>query len=111
MGGIIILASILIPTILFADILNVYVILMIVTTLWLGFVGFMDDYIKVFKKNKKGLAGTLKILGQVGLGLIVGLTLYLSKDVIIREKTELKVASVQHLPKKTESSRHVEKYM
>jgi len=104
MGGIIILASILIPTILFADILNVYVILMIVTTLWLGFVGFMDDYIKVFRKNKKGLAGTLKILGQVGLGLIVGLTLYLSKDVIIREKTELRVESVQHLPKKTESS-------
>jgi phospho-N-acetylmuramoyl-pentapeptide-transferase len=104
MGGIIILASILIPTILFADILNVYVILMIVTTLWLGFVGFMDDYIKVFKKNKKGLAGTLKILGQVGLGLIVGLTLYLSKDVIIREKTEVKIAAVQHLPKKTEST-------
>lgn len=104
MGGIIIIASILIPTILFADILNVYVILMIVTTVWLGFVGFIDDYIKVFKKNKKGLAGTLKILGQVGLGLIVGLTLYLSKDVIIREKTELKVASMQHLPKTTESS-------
>jgi phospho-N-acetylmuramoyl-pentapeptide-transferase len=104
MGGIIILASILIPTILFADILNVYVILMIVTTLWLGFVGFMDDYIKVFKKNKKGLAGTLKILGQVGLGLIVGLTLYLSKDVVIREKSEFKVASVQHLPKKTETT-------
>jgi phospho-N-acetylmuramoyl-pentapeptide-transferase len=104
MGGIIILASILIPTILFADILNVYVILMIVTTLWLGFVGFMDDYIKVFKKNKKGLAGTLKILGQVGLGLIIGVTLYVSKDVVIREKSELKVVSVQHLPKKTETS-------
>ena len=104
MGGIIILASILIPTILFADILNVYVILMIVTTIWLGFVGFMDDYIKVFRKNKKGLAGTFKILGQVVLGLIVGITLYLSKDVVIREKTELKIASVHHLPKKTEST-------
>jgi phospho-N-acetylmuramoyl-pentapeptide-transferase len=104
MGGIIILASILIPTLLFADILNVYVILMVVTTVWLGFVGFADDYIKVFRKNKKGLAGTLKILGQVGLGLIVGLTLYLSKDVIVREKTELKVATMQHLPRKTEST-------
>jgi len=104
MGGIIILASILIPTLLFADILNVYVILMIVTTVWLGFVGFMDDYIKVFKKNKKGLAGTLKILGQVVLGLIVGLTLYASKDVVIREKKELKVSTVRHLPKSTEST-------
>jgi phospho-N-acetylmuramoyl-pentapeptide-transferase len=77
---------------------------MIVTTIWLGFVGFMDDYIKVFRKNKKGLAGTFKILGQVVLGLIVGITLYLSKDVVIREKTELKVASIHHLPKKTEST-------
>jgi phospho-N-acetylmuramoyl-pentapeptide-transferase len=104
MGGIIILASILIPTILFADVLNVYVILMIVTTIWLGFVGFMDDYIKVFRKNKKGLAGTLKILGQVVLGLIVGLTLYTSRDVVIREKKEIKSASVKHLPKTTEST-------
>jgi phospho-N-acetylmuramoyl-pentapeptide-transferase len=86
MGGIIIIASIVIPTILFGDLLNVYVILMLVTTLWLGFVGFMDDYIKVFKKNKQGLAGKTKILGQVGLGLIVGLTLYLSDSVVIREK-------------------------
>lgn len=97
MGGIIILASIVIPTLLFADILNVYVILMLITTLWLGFVGFADDYIKVFKKNKEGLAGRLKILGQVALGLIVGLTLFLSKDVVIREKVELrpdKIATV-----------------
>ncbi len=97
MGGIIILASIVIPTLLFADILNVYVILMLITTLWLGFVGFADDYIKVFKKNKEGLAGRLKILGQVALGLIVGLTLFLSKDVVIREKIELrpdKIATV-----------------
>ncbi len=90
MGGIIILASIVIPTLLFADILNVYVILMLITTLWLGFVGFADDYIKVFKKNKEGLAGRLKILGQVALGLIVGLTLFLNKDVVIREKVELR---------------------
>jgi phospho-N-acetylmuramoyl-pentapeptide-transferase len=86
MGGVIIIASILIPTLLFADILNVYVILMIITTIWLGTIGFADDYIKVFKKNKEGLAGRVKILGQVGLGLIVGLTLYFSPDVIIREK-------------------------
>jgi phospho-N-acetylmuramoyl-pentapeptide-transferase len=104
MGGIIILASIVIPTLLFGDILNVYVVLMIVTTLWLGFVGFMDDYIKVFRKNKKGLAGILKIMGQVGLGLIVGLTLYLNKDVVIREKTELRIANEEHLKGKIENT-------
>jgi phospho-N-acetylmuramoyl-pentapeptide-transferase len=86
MGGIIILGSIIIPTLLFADILNVYVILMLITTVWLGFIGFLDDYIKTFKKNKEGLAGKFKIVGQVVLGLIVGLTLYLSDDVVIREK-------------------------
>ena len=84
MGGIIILSSILIPVLLFGDLENIYVILMIITTVWLGVVGFIDDYIKIFKKNKEGLAGRFKILGQVGLGLIVGLTLYLSNDVVIR---------------------------
>ena len=86
MGGIIILASILIPTLLFAQILNVYVILMIVTTLWLGTIGFIDDYIKVFKKDKEGLAGKFKILGQVGIGIIVGATLFFSEDVVIKER-------------------------
>jgi len=86
MGGIIIIASILIPVLLFGDLLNIYVILMLITTVWLGFVGFVDDYIKVFKKDKKGLAGRFKISGQVILGLIIGLTLYLSDDVIVREK-------------------------
>ncbi len=86
MGGIIILTSILIPTLLFGDLGNIYVILMLITTVWLGFVGFVDDYIKIFKKNKAGLAGRFKILGQVLLGLIVGLTLYLSDDVFIRER-------------------------
>ncbi len=86
MGGIIILGSIIIPTLLFADILNIYVALMLITTVWLGFIGFLDDYIKIFKKNKEGLAGKFKIIGQVVLGLIVGLTLYLSNDVVIREK-------------------------
>jgi len=85
MGGIIILASIIIPTLLFGDLGNVYVILMLVTTVWLGFVGFVDDYIKIFRKNKKGLAGKFKIMGQIILGLIVGITLYLSDDVLVRE--------------------------
>jgi len=88
MGGIIILGSIIIPTLLFADILNIYVILMIITTVWLGLIGFLDDYIKTFKKNKGGLAGKFKIVGQIGLGLIVGLTLYLSDDVVVREKVD-----------------------
>jgi phospho-N-acetylmuramoyl-pentapeptide-transferase len=89
MGGIIILASILIPTLLFGDLENIYVLLMILTTIWLGLVGFVDDYIKVFRKNKKGLTGRFKIMGQVLLGILVGLTLYLSKDVIVREKVLL----------------------
>ncbi len=89
MGGLIILTSILVPTLLFGDLSNIYVVLMIITTIWLGFVGFMDDYIKVFKKNKKGLAGQLKIAGQIVLGLIVGLTLYLHEDVVVREKVLL----------------------
>ncbi len=85
MGGVIILGSIIIPTLLFADVLNIYVFLMLITTAWLGFIGFLDDYIKTFKKNKKGLAGKFKIVGQIGLGLIVGMTLYLSDDVVVRE--------------------------
>ena len=89
MGGIIILASILIPTLMFADLGNTYVLLMILTTVWLGLVGFVDDYIKVFRKNKKGLTGKFKIMGQVLLGISVGLTLYLDKDVIVREKVLL----------------------
>jgi len=85
MGGIIILASIIIPTLLFGDLGNIYVILMLITTVWLGFVGFVDDYIKIFRKSKKGLAGKFKILGQIILGLIVGITLYLNDDVLVRE--------------------------
>ncbi len=89
MGGIIIILSIIIPTLLFAKLDNVYVILMIVTTLWLGLIGFVDDYIKIFKKNKAGLAGKFKILGQIILGLVVGVTLYVSDDAVIREITML----------------------
>lgn len=86
MGGIIILASIIIPVLLFANLTNIYIIMMLIATFWLGIIGFLDDYIKVFKKNKAGLRGKFKIVGQIGLGLIVGLTLYLSDDVIIRER-------------------------
>ncbi len=82
MGGIIILAAILIPTLLFARIMNVYIVLMLVSTVWLGLVGFLDDYIKVFKKNKEGLAGRFKIMGQIGLGIIVGTTMYFNDHVV-----------------------------
>ena len=86
MGGIIILSSILIPTLLFAQLDNVYVLLMLVTTVWLGTIGFIDDYIKVFKKDKEGLAGKFKIIGQVGIGIIVGCTLYFNEDVAVKER-------------------------
>ena len=89
MGGIIILLAILIPVLLFARLNNVYVQLMIVSTIWLGIIGFLDDYIKVFRKHKEGLHGKFKVIGQVGLGLIVGLTLCLHEDVVIREKASL----------------------
>jgi phospho-N-acetylmuramoyl-pentapeptide-transferase len=86
MGGLIILSAILIPTILFARLFNVYVIIMIVTTVWLGLIGYLDDYIKVFKKDKEGLAGRFKVLGQIGLGIIVGCTMYFNPYVVVREK-------------------------
>lgn len=86
MGGIIILASIIIPVLLFARLDNIYVILMLVSTVWLGLIGFADDYIKVFKKNKEGLAGRFKILGQVGIGIIVGATLYFDDAVLVKNR-------------------------
>src|SRR5450759_671364 len=89
MGGIIILASIIIPTLLFGKIGNVYIILMLITTIWLGLIGFLDDYIKVFKKNKEGLAGRFKLAGQIVLGIIVGLTLFFSSEVRIAEKVDV----------------------
>lgn len=85
MGGLIILAAILIPTLLFARINNVYILLIVISTIWLGLVGFLDDYIKVFKKNKEGLAGRFKILGQIGLGIIVGTVLYFNDNVKTRD--------------------------
>ena len=87
MGGLIILASIIIPTILFARLDNIYILLMLITTIWLGLIGFLDDYIKVFRKDKEGLAGKFKILGQVSLGIIVAGTLYFSDAVVVRERT------------------------
>jgi phospho-N-acetylmuramoyl-pentapeptide-transferase len=86
MGGLIIIAGILIPTLLFAKIFNVYIMLMIISTIWLGGLGFLDDYIKVFKKNKEGLQGKFKIIGQVGIGLIVGCVLYFHPEVVIKER-------------------------
>ena len=86
MGGLIILSAIVIPTLLFAQLHNVYILLMLLSTLWLGAIGFLDDYIKVFKKDKKGLAGKFKVLGQVGIGLIVGVTLYFHNGVVVRDR-------------------------
>ena len=89
MGGVIILASIIIPTLLFAKLGNVYIILMLITTTWLGLIGFLDDYIKIFKKHKEGLAGKFKIAGQIVLGIIVGLTLFFSNEVRTAEKVNV----------------------
>ncbi len=85
MGGLIIIAAIIFPTLLFAQVFNIYIILLIITIVGLGAIGFLDDYIKVFKKNKEGLAGRFKIVGQVAIGVIVGLTLYYHEDVVVRE--------------------------
>ena len=95
MGGIIIIVSILVPVILLCRIRNIYIILMIVTTLWLGFLGFMDDYIKIFKRNKEGLKGKYKIIGQVSIGFIVGLTLWLSPDAVVRENVQVQQQNLE----------------
>jgi phospho-N-acetylmuramoyl-pentapeptide-transferase len=93
MGGLIIILAIVLPTILFSIVGNIYVVLMLIATVWMGAIGFLDDYIKVFKKNKQGLRGIFKIFGQVGLGLIVGLTLYYNQEVVVRQ-----FASEQSIP-------------
>lgn len=85
MGGLMMIAAILIPTLLFANLNNIYIILLLISTVWLGLIGFLDDYIKVFRKNKEGLKGRFKIVGQIGIGIIVGATLYYNDDVVIRE--------------------------
>ena len=94
MGGIIIIIAIVLPVLFCARLENVYVLLMLITTLWLGALGFADDYIKVFKKNKEGMHGRFKIVGQVGLGLIVGLVLFMSPDVVIKENMEVRHGNV-----------------
>lgn len=105
MGGLIILAAILIPTLLFAKLDNIYIIILLITTVWMGLIGFLDDYIKVFKKDKKGLRGIFKVIGQIGLGIIVGSLLYFHPDVTIKEKATTieveqteEVAAIQKLP-------------
>ena len=87
MGGIIIILAMFVPVLLFGDLSNIYIQLMLISTLWLGFIGGLDDYIKVFRHNKEGLNGRFKIVGQVGLGIIVGTTMWLSDDIVIHEKT------------------------
>ncbi|MES2378021.1 MAG: phospho-N-acetylmuramoyl-pentapeptide-transferase [Bacteroidota bacterium] len=91
MGGLIIILGILVPTLLFAKLGNVYIIMMLITTVWLGAIGFLDDYIKIFKKNKEGLAGRFKIVGQVGLALIIGFIMYNNENVLIQQEVKLPV--------------------
>jgi len=98
MGGLIILAAILVPTLLLAKLDNIYIQLLLLTTVWMGLIGFLDDYIKVFKKNKEGLRGIFKVIGQIGLGVIVGAALYLHPDVVMKEE----------LPAQTDVSLHGE---
>jgi len=97
MGGIIIIGAILIPVFLLCKLSNIYVILLIFTTLWLGAIGFLDDYIKIFKKNKDGLSGKYKLIGQISLGIVIGTTIYLSPDIVIRENIKLEPATVSSL--------------
>ena len=106
MGGLIILGAILVPTLLFADLTNVYTQLMILSTVWLGTIGFIDDYIKVFKKNKEGLAGRFKVLGQVGMGLILGATMIWHPDIAIKELADDGTwSTVRSPPQPSRSSR------
>ncbi len=91
MGGLIIIMATLIPVVLFADVLNIYIILLIITTIWMGIIGFVDDYIKIFKKDKKGLKGRFKVMGQIVLGLIVGSILYFHPGVTMKEKDTMTI--------------------
>lgn len=110
MGGLIIIAAIIIPTMLFAKVHNVYILLMLITTLWLGSLGFLDDYIKVFKKDKEGLKGKFKIIGQVGIGLIVGCVLYFHPDVAIKERMVSTSKDLGTISGSTNQSIHAPKY-
>ena len=96
MGGVIILIAILIPTLLFARLDNVYILLLLFSTVWLGFIGGLDDYIKVFRHKKEGLSGRFKIVGQVGLGIIVGLTMWQSEQIVVREKISVPTETIYY---------------
>lgn len=107
MGGVIILAGIIVPTMLFAKLDNIYIQLMLIATIWLGLIGFIDDYIKVFKKNKKGLAGKFKVIGQIGVGIIVGASMFWSDSVTIKSKTYY---NTEILAENQESSQELKTY-
>ncbi|MDQ7918234.1 phospho-N-acetylmuramoyl-pentapeptide-transferase [Mesonia sp. MT50] len=109
MGGLIIIFSTLIPVLLFSKLDNIYVILLIVTTLWMGAIGFLDDYIKTFKKNKEGLQGKFKVIGQVGLGIIVGATMYFHPDITIKEHVKADPQAQEQLIEKDISQNKEEK--
>lgn len=106
MGGLIIIFATLIPVLLFAKLENIYVILLIITTLWMGAIGFLDDYIKTFKQNKEGLKGKFKIIGQIGLGIIVGATMYFHPGITIKEKNHFEGAVAQQVQQKTYGDAH-----
>lgn len=103
MGGIIIILATLIPVLLFAKLENIYVILLIVTTLWMGAIGFIDDYIKKFKNDKQGLPGKFKVIGQIGLGIFVGITMYLHPDIVVQHNIEKPGANMEIISKTSES--------
>ena len=111
MGGLIILSAIIIPTLLFARLDNVYIILLLISTVWLGAIGFLDDYIKVFKKNKEGLQGKAKVVGQIGIGLIVGFTLFYSQDVVVVQDVQTGYELVDGAIQKTTGELHGVKSM
>ena len=104
MGGLIILAAIIIPTLLFAQLKNIYVIILLISTIWLGLIGFLDDYIKVYKKDKEGLAGRFKILGQVGIGIIVALFMVFHQDIVVKEQIDLNAENIISISDKLEKS-------
>lgn len=110
MGGLIIILAIIVPTLLFTKVLNVYIILMLISTVWLGGIGFLDDYIKVFKKNKEGLQGKFKVIGQIGIGLIVGSVLYFHPDVVIKERVERTGVDIGKISGQADVNLHAPKY-
>src|SRR5690554_2995044 len=107
MGGIIIILATLVPVFLFAKLENIYVILLIVTTIWMGIIGFIDDYIKKFKNDKEGLPGKFKVIGQIGLGLFVGISMYLHPDIVVQRTVETPTAQTEVIAQKSESSFYV----